>query len=686
MDQYFCKSLFLRIRFMRRIKYFIFLLVILQIGGCELYWDLPKLATVETNIPSDIMDVTAKLNGYVKEDGGAKISERGFCINKSPKPTIEHNKVQSGNGTGIFSSNISGLTSNTTYYVRAYAINKAGVSYGNEVTFQTASIAILTTNNVSSITQSSAVCGGNISNSGGLTVTSRGVCFNTAANPTILNSKVISGSGVGSFSVAISGLTPSSTYYVRAFATNSLGTAYGNEVIFQTAGLATIITSEATTITQTSATCGGNITNAGGLTITSRGICYGTTSNPTILNTKVVSGSGTGIFSTIITNLIAGTKYYARAYATNSAGTAYGNEISFSTLLPLLPTVTTVSASSLTTTSAISGGNVSNDGGGVVTERGLCYSTNSNPTVSNVKLPNGSGLGSFTSTIVGLVPNTQYYLRAYAINSAGTAYGNEITFTTNQILLPVLTTSPSSSVTSNSVVSGGDITSDGGGEITLRGICYATTTSPTISNNILTNGSGIGTYSVSITGLSSATKYYLRAFATNSAGTAYGNEVIVTTNPVFTIGMSYQGGLIFYIDGTANHGLIASLSNIPSGSTASWGCSGTTLSNSSGTIIGTGLTNTNSIVTGCATSNIAARLCFNLSMDGYDDWFLPSKDELYLMYTNLKLYGLGNFTTSYYWSSSQYSSTAAWILSFSSGATTTGSKSSVYYVRAVRAF
>lgn len=671
---------------MKGLKYIIFLFVIIQIAGCELYWDLPKLASVETNVPSDIMDVTARLNGNVKDDGGATVSERGFCYNRSPKPTLEQNNVQSGNGTGIFISNISGLTSNTTYYVRAYAINKAGISYGNEVTFQTASIATITTNNVSSITQSSAVCGGNISNSGGLTITSRGICFNTSSNPTILNTKVTSGSGVGSFSVTISGLTPSITYYMRAFATNSLGTAYGNEVIFQTAGLATITTSEATTITKTSAVCGGNITNAGGLTITTRGICYGTSPSPTILNTKVASGSGTGTFSTTLTNLMAGTKYYARAYATNIAGTAYGNEISFSSLLPLLPTITTASASSLTTTSVVSGGNVSNDGGGVVTERGVCYGTNSNPTVSNVKLPNGSGLGSFTSTIVGLIPGTQYFLRAYAINSAGTAYGNEITFSTNSILVPVLTTSASSSITSNSVVSGGNITSDGGGEITTRGICYATITNPTISNNILTSGSGTGIYSVTITGLSSSTMYYLRAFATNSAGTAYGNEIIVTTNPVFTIGMSYQGGLIFYIDGTANHGLIASLSNIPAGSTASWGCSGTTLSNCSGTVIGTGLTNTNAIVSGCSTSNIAARLCYNLSLDGYDDWFLPSKDELYQMYTNLKLNGLGNFTASYYWSSSQYSSTAAWILSFSNGGSTTGSKSSVYYVRAVRAF
>jgi hypothetical protein len=110
------------------------------------------------------------------------------------------------------------------------------------------------------------------------------------------------------------------------------------------------------------------------------------------------------------------------------------------------------------------------------------------------------------------------------------------------------------------------------------------------------------------------------------------------------------------------------------------------LSNCSGTVVGTGLTNTNAIVSGCTTSNIAARICYNLSLDGYDDWFLPSKEELYLMYANLKMNGLGSFTASYYWSSSQYSSTAAWILSFSSGGSTTGSKSSVYYVRAVRAF
>lgn len=194
----------------------------------------------------------------------------------------------------------------------------------------------------------------------------------------------------------------------------------------------------------------------------------------------------------------------------------------------LIPTLTTSSVSSITQTSANSGGNISNDGGASVTSRGVCWSTAQTPTTADTKTTDGTGTGSFTSSISGLTSNTTYYVRAYAINSVGTAYGNAVSFTTLQngaVVVPVLTTSQVTNITINSAIGGGNISNDGGATVSARGICWSTNQYPIITDNITSEGTGTGTYTSSITGLAANTIYYVRAYATNSAGTAYGTEV-----------------------------------------------------------------------------------------------------------------------------------------------------------------
>lgn len=186
-----------------------------------------------------------------------------------------------------------------------------------------------------------------------------------------------------------------------------------------------------TSISYTSATVAGNVTDDGGATITSRGVCYGTSYNPTISGNKVISGSGTGSFSANLTGLTAGTTYYVRAYATNSAGTGYSNNATFTTTAITIPTVTTGTVSSITVCRANISGSVTSDGGSTVTERGVCYGTSANPTISGDHTVKGSGTGSFTVNLFGLSASTTYYVRAYATNSAGTAYGTQTTFTTS---------------------------------------------------------------------------------------------------------------------------------------------------------------------------------------------------------------------------------------------------------------
>jgi hypothetical protein len=296
-----------------------------------------------------------------------------------------------------------------------------------------AEIPTLKTTALSSITITSAETGGNVTSSGGEAVTARGVCWSTAHIPTVAGSKTIDGTGSGAFTSTIIGLTPNTTYYVRAYATNSVGTAYGNELSF-TAQIAevTLTTIPITEITESSAVSGGNITSNGGTTVTDRGVCWNTTGNPTTANDKFSTTGSDGDLGTFISNLTVltqGTTYFVRAYAVNSAGTAYGNEISFSTL----SIVTTSAIVSFSSTSAVVTGNVIyGQIGNHLIGSGVCWSTLQNPTTADSIAPNESYSGIFTTNLTGLTQGTTYYVRAYALYDNGpTIYGNELSFTTS---------------------------------------------------------------------------------------------------------------------------------------------------------------------------------------------------------------------------------------------------------------
>ena len=202
---------------------------------------------------------------------------------------------------------------------------------------------------------------------------------------------------------------------------------------------------------------------------------------------------------------------------------------------PTLAVVTTASVTGITQVTATSGGNVTDDGNAEVTARGVCWGTSQNPTTGSSKTSDGTGTGNFTSSITGLTPGTTYYVRAYATNSEGIAYGSEVSFSSNPVLLATLTTTTATSITQTTAVSGGNITSDGGGAITARGVCWGTATAPLATGFHTTETGTTDTFTSNITGLTANTKYYYRAYAINSAGTAYGDEKFFTTEPVKTV-------------------------------------------------------------------------------------------------------------------------------------------------------
>ena len=488
---------------------------------------IPTLTTVMTTYTS----TTATSGGNVTYDGGAAITARGVCWSTSPDPVVTDSHTTEAGTTGSFTSNITGLSPGTHYFVRSYATNSIGTAYGNEISFYTLSVPGVTTATSSNVTSTTATSGGNVTSDGGATIIARGVCWSTSTGPVVTGSHTTDAGTSGSYTSSITGLSPGTIYYVRGYATNSVGTGYGNEITFATpAAIPTLTTATPTNVTSTTATCGGNVAFDGGATITARGVCWSTSTCPVVTGNHTTDAGTTGSYTSSIDGLSPGTIYYVRAYATNSVGTGYGNEITFATPAAI-PTLTTATPTNVTSTTATCGGNVASDGGATITARGVCWSTSSGPVVTDSHTADAGTTGSYTSSITGLSPGTLYYVRAYATNSVGTAYGNELTFTTLAVI-PTLTTSSVTNVTSATAIGGGNVTSDGGATITARGVCWTTSTGPVITGSHTTDAGTTGSYTSSITGLTAGTLYYVRAYATNSAGTAYGNEVTFTTPAV----------------------------------------------------------------------------------------------------------------------------------------------------------
>jgi uncharacterized protein (TIGR02145 family) len=262
--------------------------------------------------------------------------------------------------------------------------------------------------------------------------------------------------------------------------------------------------------------------------VTAQGVCWSTSSGPTTaLTTITTDGTGGGSYTSSITGLAPCTLYYVRSYATNSAGTIYGNEVTFTTST-VLPTVTTTAIYGITSSAASSGGTISGYCINGVSSKGICWNTTGSPTTANSITVNGTGGGVYGSNMTGLTQVTTYYVRAYATNAAGTAYGNEVSFTTLPNIASV-STSAIPILASLEAIAGGIVTADGGATVTNRGICWSTAAYPTIGNSVLSVGTGTGSFTGNISGLTAGTLYYIRAYATNSAGTGYGANVGITT-------------------------------------------------------------------------------------------------------------------------------------------------------------
>ena len=456
------------------------------------------LPTVTTGSVSDVTATSVTCGGNVTSDGGASVTARGVCWSTSQNPTVSDNHTTDGSGTGSFTSNITGLAANTTYYVRAYATNSAGTAYGDEVNFATESISVpepVVDEKSCPGTPTVTDHEGNVY----ATVQIGNQCWmrdnlRTTTSPST-GTYLIPAAGTGETFTGKQARwynNDSTTYapmnygllYNWNAAVDTFNTSYGETSVSTDYNSAVSVTftghrrgicpagwhlpsdAEWTQLTnyvssQSEYTCDSNSNYIAKALASTEG--WNTSTNNCVVGNDPSTNNATG-FSVVPAGYCSGSSfgdaglgayfwsstqdgsnyaydsspYYDDAHVVRNDGVKYdgrsvrclrdsgGGDGSSATL----PTVTTNTISNITPTTATCGGNIIADGGASVTACGVCWSTSQNPTVNGSHTADGSGMGSFSSSISGLTANTTYYVRAYATNSVGTAYGEEVTFTT----------------------------------------------------------------------------------------------------------------------------------------------------------------------------------------------------------------------------------------------------------------
>ncbi|MBR2487344.1 MAG: hypothetical protein IKB46_06115 [Paludibacteraceae bacterium] len=415
----------------------------------------PILPTVITTSPTQITENSAVSGGNVTR--GASVTESGIVYSTMPNPTTSDKRVWGrGDGIGLFTCNLTGLQPNTTYYIRAYAVNESGTAYGEEFSF--------TTEKYVSVSEPTGTVNGYGYVDLGLSV-KWATCNVGASKPEEYGNYFAWGE-----------TTTKSTYDWSTYkycdgnynslnkynTDSSIGPTDNNTILHMDDDAARVnwggywrmpTDAEFTELREQCIWTWTTHNGVEGYKVTSKKSGY--------TNNAIFLPAAGHCFGSLLDNAGSRGYYWSSSLSTGNPGSAWyvyfgSGNVGRDDILgrnggrsvrPVLgeyvaetniPVVVTSSISQITETTAVAGGNVTSDGGASVTERGVVYSTNPNPVITNLSntiRPCGSGTGEFTYNITDLQPNTTYYLRAYAKNDAGTAYGEEVNFTTEDIAI-----------------------------------------------------------------------------------------------------------------------------------------------------------------------------------------------------------------------------------------------------------
>lgn len=475
--------------------------------------DSPSFASVATS--------SAILGAVVENDGGQAVTSEGVAYGLSSNPDIAGTTVTSSSLSPSFSVNVTGLSSNTVYHFRGYATNPVGTGYTADTTFTTLPGAP-TANSAALVSNSGFTANWNApTGNAAITVYELDVATDSAFTSILPAYNDIS---VSETSLAVTGLSAGTTYYYRVRAVNSSGTsANSNSISVSVYGppIIDMPVSPSMSITTTGATLGATIESSNGSTVTATGVAYGRSVNPDTTGTKVSSSTTIGAFSVSVTGLYSNSIYHYRGYATNSFGTNYTTDTTFTTL-PEAPTA--ISATD-TSNSGFTAKWTAPAGTATITYK-LDVATDKGFTSFVPGYGSLSVVGT-SSTVTGLDAGTTYYYRVKALNSGGESlYSDTISVTTGgfSISSPRVT-----SITSSSASLGATLASKKGSRATAAGVVYGLNSNPDVSGTKKTTSIRNGAFSVKVTRLSSDTLYHFRGYVSTAQGTVYTDDTTFTT-------------------------------------------------------------------------------------------------------------------------------------------------------------
>ena len=481
-----------------------------------------------TNIDSNKVTASAEITSL----GNPSLTEHGFAW--APDTALSYQRSYLGipDSTGNVSSVISDLTPLSTYKLFAFAYSAADSVFTDTLSFMTLGLPYVRTRSIVDIDTNQATVYAELEHPGNPTVLQYGVCWSTAINPTTEDGKVELGSSdtAITYNCNIDDLTQNTRYYVRAFASNTLGTVYGDMLDFVTLGNSSISPLTVTDIDTASVKLNAEIFSLGNPTPTGHGFLWAKDDGLNNFNRLHLGAvDSAGIFHTIVSELQPNTNYLALAYVATPGDTMFTDTVGFRTFG--YPAVTTLSIDRIRMYTATVSGMINDPGNPTATQHGFCLSTATDPTIEDRKVELGpiDSIAVYSAELDSLLQNTHYFVRAYASNDIGTVYGDTLSFISWGI--PSVSEIRISEIDTNKIVANADIISLGNPAASEHGFAWAMDTDSTLTfhNEYLGTPDSIGTFSAVIGSLKPNSMYHIYAFVSNGNDTVHTDTIMTGT-------------------------------------------------------------------------------------------------------------------------------------------------------------